>query len=105
MKTMVLSSLFFDLEKKAFWTLIALMLASIGAYVYFITASITNTVMRKNAAIEMNTLNTQVGMLEAQYMQRKTALNEAYATKLGYTAIADQSFVVKPETSRVTLNR
>lgn len=105
MKTIALSSLFFDLEKKAFWTLVTLAVASIGAYVYFIAASVTNTVMRKNAAVEMNTLNAQVGMLESAYLEHKTALDEAYAAKLGYAQITDRAFVTRSEASKFTLNR
>ncbi len=105
MKTIALSSLFFDLEKKAFWVLIALGVISIGAYVYFITASITNTVMRKNATIEMTTLGAQVGQLESAYLQKKTALDRPYAATLGYTDITDTAFVVRPEGSKFTLNR
>lgn len=105
MKTIALSSLFFDLEKKAFWVLVALTVISIGAYVYFIAASITNTVMRKNATIEMTTLGAQVGQLESTYLQKKTALDRGYATQLGYTDITSTAFVVKPEGSKFTFNR
>lgn len=105
MKTIALSSLFFDIEKKAFWVLIALGIFSVAAYVYFITASITNTVLRKNASIEMTLLNSRVGDLESAYLQKKTALDRSYATELGYTAITDTAFVAKPEGPTFTLNR
>lgn len=104
MKTLALSSLFYDFEKKAFWLLVASMIVSCGAYAYFISASIAHVVLRKGANTEMATLNTRIGDLEAVYLERKTALNKTYATDLGFTDITATAFVPRTQNA-LTYNR
>lgn len=103
MKTLALSRIFVDFEKKAFWMLLSIAVLSAGAYVYFICASVANIVLRKEASIEMSKVSSSVGNLESAYLQKKTALNKEYAASLGFTDIKQTAFVSKISSNDTSL--
>ncbi len=106
MKQTIALRLLNDFERKAFWSLIVLAALFSAIYVYCISASIVNIVLREHMAQATIETHAKIGELESAYLVKKDAITSAYANQLGFVPITDKTFVTRATAGQVlTLNR
>lgn len=76
-----------NIEKKIFWTLAALLGLSVGFYLYSILTLTVAVVDRNNTNRAVHNLASQVGNLEAEYLNQTNTMTLAYAKELGFTEV------------------
>ncbi len=63
----------FNKERKIFWTLIAVVVALVSLYIYFVNQTVLNIVERSTMERQMTALNGQIGNLE--FKSRELSFN------------------------------
>ena len=91
-------------EQRAFWSLLSIMIALVGLYIYFISMSVMNVVLREEMLLEITAAHSNVGEMEAVYLTKKNAIDAQYATTLGFQPIEKKHFVTRGA-GTLTLNR
>lgn len=82
-------------EKKAFWALLLAVAALCLLYVYFVSSSIMNVVLREEIQQEIALVNSDIGSLESEYLAKKNEITFAYAQDLGFVAVEEKKFVAR----------
>jgi hypothetical protein len=80
-------------ESQLFYAAVALLVLSIAAYVYFLSASVVHVVMRKEVDAEIAAASTAMSTLEAEYIELQHALSADIATANGFVAAPKKLFV------------
>jgi hypothetical protein len=82
-------------EKERFWLFFALTVLFVvsAAYVYFLCASITHVVIRKEVDQEITELGSSVSALEAKYIEMQHGVSVELATRAGYHVTRDKIFI------------
>jgi hypothetical protein len=100
-------SIFSNLEQRLFWGLCTLCVIFMGLYVYFLSASVYNVVLRKEMSLEMSTVNTRISELESAFLQKNNDITMSMAEGMGFSPIDDsyKTYVVRDHQTNLTLNR
>lgn len=82
-----------------------ILLASL--YVYFLSRSVLNVVMREEIESEIAVHNSAIGELEFEYLALKNAVDSAQAEGLGLQALTSKQYVERHSLSEraLTLNQ
>lgn len=75
----------YEKERMWFYALVACLVVSVLSYMYFLSASVVHVVMRKEIDKEMSMLSSNVGELEARYIEVQHAVSEDIASLHGFT--------------------
>ncbi len=62
-------------------------------YMYFLTSSVMQVVLRKEAVEEGKRLRSEIAQLEAQYIEAQHTISERVATISTFTATSDKVFI------------
>ncbi len=93
------STSFGNIEEKAFFLLVTLILFSVSLYIYFISGTILSVVDRTSASSEIKILNTKVSTLESEYMSSlDTTTNLEEVKKMGYSEISKIDYISRSTT-------
>ena len=85
-----------------FWILIGL-IGMLGlAYVYFVSSSIFNVVLRKEIERDIARTHVELSELEMQYLTLKDHINESLAFSLGFHSTDEKHYVERRALSRNT---
>lgn len=87
-------------ESRLFFVALSCLMLSVCTYMYFVSASISHVVMRKEIDREMNEKATMVSDLESRYIEMQHSVSSDIATLRGF-AIADKKVFI--DTSADTL--
>lgn len=79
-----------------FRVLIACLLGLMGAYTYFVSASVLNVVARKEAMTQMASLGSSVSLLERDYYAAVAAIKPTSGEKLGLAPVSNTKYVHRP---------
>lgn len=82
-----------NIEYKLLWTEIVLLIALFAGYVYFISASIVNVVLRQEAMVEISAIHSSISTLEADYLTKKQAIDESFAMSEGYAELSATHYI------------
>ena len=82
-------------ESKLFYAALFSCLAVIGAYMYFVSLSVVHVVMRQEVDQEIRKLTTEVGALEATYIEKQHAVSSDIATMKGFVMADRKIFIDK----------
>lgn len=74
---------------------IAILLCIVG-YAYFVSVSIRNVIVHKEAVAESERLQSEVGLLEQEYFELSKKVTAELAVSLGMTPTSDTVFVRRP---------
>ena len=88
-------------EKTIFWTLLGVLFLCAGFYMYFINATIHNTVSRQNLEKEAATLSLKIGKEDFQYITMRNSITLPLAYSLGFKDISVKTFVQRNNSSSV----
>jgi hypothetical protein len=72
-----------------------LLLVAFALYMYFLSASVLNVVMRQEIDAEIHTTQTKISSLESRYILAKTNLTEEVATAHGLLKADQKTFITK----------
>lgn len=86
--------------------LLTLVLLS-GLYIYFLSRSVLNVVMREEVEVEISALSSSIGELEFQYIALKNSVDVERAEEFGLVALRDKEYVARHSLAErgLTLNR
>ncbi len=65
-------------------------------YLYFVSASILNVMARREALVQIDTINGNIGMLEQHYLDLTSAITPQEGAKLGLAPVASTQYVYRP---------
>ena len=85
-------------EQRIFFAALSLLLIFFGAYVYLVSASIVNVIVRKEINQEITRINSHIGDLEAAYITAQQRVAEESIGEFGF-ATAPQKKVYIARTS------
>lgn len=88
------------------WILLSLVIALACVYSYFVNGTIQNIVAAKDIRAEVSSLTSSLGKLEAQYLAKKSTVNEEYAKVFGYKdGSASTRYIIKGSQASLSFNR
>jgi hypothetical protein len=89
-------------EKTMFWSLIGLLVLSLGFYMYFINATVHNVVARQNLEAEASTLTLDIGNKEFQYITERNNVTLQVAYAMGFKDVTEKTFISKNTSRQVS---
>lgn len=92
-------------EQMLFWVLVAATVAMLALYIYFISASVINIVLRKEMLLEISAAHSRIGDLEAQYLAITNTIDANYAEAEGFAFVDSPVYVSRSDAGSLTLNR
>lgn len=95
-----------DLNKKIFWSLLALLVVLFGLYGYFISKSIVNVLVREEVEQNIVATNSEISSLEFAFLEQKNTISLNFAYERGWKDINRKEFVARNSElgNRLTLN-
>ncbi len=66
---------------------------SVVAYLYFLNVSVVHVVMRQDAAVEIKELQTEIAVLESEYIDAQHTISSRIAMLDGYSTDSEKIFV------------
>ena len=84
--------------------LMILLAITIGLYIYFISHSILNVVLREEMRMDIAATHSRIGELESDYLHKKYAIDKGYAESLGFTPVTGKHFVAR-DPNNLTFNQ
>ena len=94
------------LEKRIFWTILLLLASLVVLYIYFVSKSIVNVIVREEIEQDIVAMQTEISELESMYLQQKNRINMPLAQSLGFRELPEREFVVRKSrlSTRLTLS-
>ncbi len=80
-----------------------LLIASVVAYMYFLSLSVVHVVMRKEVLQDINQLRSEIAFLESSYIEANHVISQRVATADGFNAIKDKVFINQTEDQGLVL--
>lgn len=79
------------------------LLAVFFAYIYFVSVSVADVVIRKDVDRKINTLATEVSILETTYIEMQHAINNDVASNRGFMPATSKVFIDMREDETLVL--
>ncbi len=90
-------------ESRLFYIALSSFVIVFVSYMYFLSSSVMNVVMRKEVDTQIAALGTTVGDLEAEYIEMQHSVSNEVATLQGYVTVDKKIFIDKTEDTLVLL--
>ena len=81
--------------KRVFSVLLSLLFIFAMLYVYFISSSIVNILVREDTEQDIAEISSQISGLEARYLELKNEITIEYAYAKGFHDVADKQFTAR----------
>ena len=93
--------------KRILSVLVLCVVISLGLYVYFVSTSIINILVRKEIENKITAVSSRMSDLEAEYLVRKNEITLEYAYTQGFANVTSKQFAVRvgTEVNELTFNR
>jgi hypothetical protein len=88
-------------ESRLFYAALVTFAAVFLAYVYFVSVSVADVVMRKEVDEQISGVGTTIGRLEADYIEMQHALSSGAAVHKGFVAVDTKIFIDTAEDTLV----
>lgn len=92
-------------QKPIFYTLLMVLAATVGAYLYFLNLTIVNVVAIEDGEKTIGMLNSRIGELEARYIVEKASISMELAHSLGFTDSTSVSYLALSPSQRLSLSQ
>jgi hypothetical protein len=76
----------------------------LGLYIYFLSMSVVQVVLRKEIIQEKRTIESQIAQLESKYIDAQHKVSDRIATLENFTATEEKIFVTRGETPTLVLS-
>ncbi len=90
-------------ESRLFYGAVLILFSVFFMYVYFVSASISDVVMRKEIDSQIATLTASISQMEAEYIELQHSVSNDIATHKGYVAVTSKIFIDKSEDTTLVL--
>jgi len=90
-------------EYRLVWVLSFLIILAMGVYLYAVTASIVDVVVRERSITEAGSARSRIGALEAAYFASEESIDRSYAKAQGFVGISQKTFVRRQALSTVSV--
>lgn len=98
------TSLFLYTDEKAVYTSLVLCLICFFAYIYFVSVSIVEVVMREELVEKVGEVATGISVRESEYISLKASINEVEMERMGLASLSGKTYVTVPVAS-LSLNQ
>ena len=88
-------------ERRLFYVALSILICMFGAYMYLVSASVVNVIVRKETDQEIAQINARLSELETAYIEAKDMVNLDTALSRGFSKTPDRVFVTKKSGSLV----
>ncbi len=88
-------------ESKLFYGALALCIGVMCSYMYFVSASVVEVVMRKEVDKEMSVVGTRVSQLESEYIEMQHSISSEIASRQGYVVASKKIFIDRTDDTLV----
>lgn len=78
-----------------------LLLLSIFAYMYFLTLSVVHVVLRQETSEKINSLRSEIALLESEYIEARHDISDQIATLEDFSQSQEKIFIHRGESSLV----
>ncbi len=85
----------FGFERRIFWSLVFVLVLSVIVYIYGISVSIMNVVLREELEHQAALTHSRVATLESEYLKAKESLDLANAVGAGFTPVSKKEYVTR----------
>lgn len=82
-------------EKKMFAVLAFSIIVLAAFYIYFVSRSVINVLVREEIEQSIMEAHTHLADLEAEYLSKKNRIDTVFAQELGFSAVAQKSYVTR----------
>ncbi len=79
-----------------FRVLSILLIAAIGGYLYFVSASILNVIARKEALTKVSVIQGSIGGLEQRFFELSSGIRPESGPSLGLAPVGEKTYVYRP---------
>jgi hypothetical protein len=86
-------------QKALVLALAAALVAAFSLYVYFITASVVQVVLRREVEQQLTDVTAEISELETKYVAAQNAISADAAAKRGYVAVSKKIYVDRTSTA------
>lgn len=86
-------------ERRFLYAALSLLVLGFCSYIYFVSASVTHVVMRKQVDQEIASLGSNVSQLESQYIEAQHQVSNEIATLHGFTHTTQTIYLDKSASS------
>ncbi len=90
-----------NIEQKLCIILAGALLMLFVGYVYLVSASVVHVVFRTELEQEIQKTNSEISVLEGEYIQAQLLVSERIASLQGYSETSDKIFLDRSESSLV----
>ncbi len=73
------------------------------AYVYFVSVSVADVVMRKEVDAQITEISTTISQLESEYIEMQHSLSNDIASQKGYVVVDSKVFLDKSKQDTLVL--
>lgn len=80
-------------QKQVCITVMSLCVVLFAAYIYFVSASIVNVVIRTEINQELKKINSEISLLEGRYIEAQNRVSSDIASLQGYTKTSQKVFI------------
>lgn len=91
-------------ESMLFYIAFFACIAVLSTYMYFVSVSVVNVVMRKEVDAEMAQLNSSISQLESRYIEMQHAVSSDFASLQGFV-VADKKIFIDRTKDTLVLSR
>lgn len=82
-------------EKAIFWAMLAGIVLCASFYMYFINATVHNTVTRQNLEVESGVLALEIGKSEFAYIAKRNTITVDLAYNMGFKDVSVKKYVTR----------
>ena len=91
-------------ESRLFYVALLSCVLSVSSYMYFVSMSVVDVVMRKEADSQIAEIGTSVSQLESQYIEMQHSVSSDIATMKGFVSADKKVFINKHDDTLVFLH-
>jgi hypothetical protein len=88
-----ISSLFLYTDEKAVYASFVLTLVCFFAYIYFVSVSIVEVVVREELVEKVGEVATGISVRESEYIALKASINESEMERMGLASLSGKTYV------------
>ncbi|MCF7815592.1 MAG: hypothetical protein K9M10_01550 [Candidatus Pacebacteria bacterium] len=88
-------------ESRFFYFSLAFFMVAFFAYIYFLSNSVMNVVIRKEIDSEISSMSTVLGQLESKYIEMQYEVSTEIATHQGFVVSTKKTFIDRTKATLV----
>lgn len=92
-RTRSISNKIHGIERRLSLGFMMFLVILLSFYIYFVGKSIVNVVVREEVEIQIAEVNSELSLLEFDYLTKKDTINMLFAQERGFKSIARKTFI------------